>query len=85
MGLQLDNNERAYLNAYQAEDPKAEHWICPWVLGPQGADAVGLTFTGSIAVARRLTQRKLLEGEPGARGTHRGYAITGKGRKALST
>lgn len=85
--VSLDNNERAVLLAYNEEDPQAEQWITPWATGldlkKHGADLMADSQAGRMSVARRLATRKLLEGEPGVRGTWRGYAITAKGREAI--
>ncbi len=86
MPVSLDNNERAYLQAYLDSDPDAENWTCPWAITERaeyhGADAIAASFNGAVSVGRRLCQRKLLEGDTG-RGKFRGYAITDKGRAAL--
>lgn len=83
--VHLDDNERGMLTAYQAADPKAEDWICPWALPDLSSlDAVAQTFHGSMAVARRLAGRKLLDAEKGVRGQERGYALNDKGRAALA-
>jgi hypothetical protein len=88
MAIHLDDNERAMLRAYVEEDPDGESWIAPWVDGinilKHGGDAVAASFDGRVAVARRLTTRKLLEGQPGVRGNMRGYAITDKGKSAVA-
>lgn len=85
--IALDNNERAMLLAYRDVDPEAEQWAAPWASGmdpaKHGADLVGAGLHGRIAICRRLAQRKLLEGEPGARGRDRGYCLTPKGLEAL--
>jgi hypothetical protein len=86
--IDLDNNERAFLRAYAASDPDSTNWTCPWVseiterATAHGADGIATTATGAMSVARRLTQRKLLEGDSD-RGIHRGYSLTDKGRAAL--
>lgn len=77
MAVTLDTKEWALLSAYRDEDPKAESWIAPWALTGHG-----LSFDVAVATARRLCQRKLLEGNTD-RGKFRGYSITDKGRAAL--
>lgn len=86
--VSLDVNERAGLLALQAVDPDGEQWVAPWASGmdlrPHGADALAATYHGSIAVFRRLAQRKLVDGEPNVRGDQRGYSLNDKGREALA-
>lgn len=87
MAVHLDDDERAVLLAYREADPKREQWVAPWATGmdiaKHGGSPVAATYNGSVAVARRLCQRKLLEGEPDARGGMRGYSLTDKGEEAI--
>lgn len=84
MPVSLDNNERAYLTAYANENP--DFWVMPAALTARaeahGADPIACTAAGAISTARRLCQRKLLEGND-ERGQWRGYSITDKGKAAL--
>ncbi|MDQ1584549.1 MAG: hypothetical protein QOF36_2603 [Microbacteriaceae bacterium] len=86
--IALDQNERAGLLALREVDPDAEQWVAPWAsgvdLGEHGADLAATTYSGGIAVFRRLATRKLVDGEPGVRGEHRGYSLNDKGREALA-
>lgn len=90
MAVHLDENERGFLRAFEQVDPEREAWVAPWApdltkaAKAHGADAVATSFEGSQSVCRRLTSRKLLEGEPGVRGAQRGYSISDKGKAALA-
>jgi hypothetical protein len=85
--IHLDDNERAVLEALYAIDPAADSWIAAYATGldpaAHGADAIASTMQGTMAVLRRLCQRKLVDGEPGERGLHRGYALNAKGLGAI--
>lgn len=87
--ITLDENERAVLNALNEVDPEAENWTAPWATGldlaKHGAHPLACTLNGATTVFRRLAQRKLLDGEPGVRGSMRGYSMNDKGREALAS
>lgn len=87
--IQLDQDEKAALEALTEADPNSEFWTASYATGydpgKHGATIVGNSAGGRTAVLRRLCSRKLVDGDPDARGFHRGYSLSDKGREALAS